>query len=359
MKENSKTGKIFQAAMFGLTVGLLVYFCVSGNNLAILLQSLPTLNFFWLLCAVGCIVLNWLMDGEIVQLLIGHAGGSHYSFRSAFKITMVGQYFNSVTPYAVGGQPAQLVALLGQGISSGIALSALVRKFLIYQTSLSLFSLAVILLRYSFFRSQIQGFMTLAFVGFLYQAGIVVLLLLFTYCPKFTTKLLEGVLWLLTVLHIVRKPEETRSRVENQLRFYLENNKTMKGDPRLSARAFGCTLLQLLALFSIPFFIYKAFHGTGASAANMIAAQCFVTMISAYTPLPGAAGAAEGSFLVIFKLFFSESIITQAMLLWRLIAYYSCVIVGAVFVVFGSGREKMRRERKSADAVRNSGEQHG
>lgn len=343
--------------MFLLTVALLVYFCVSGNNLAILVQSLPTLDYFWLACAIGCVVLNWLMDGEVFQLLICHAKGEKYRFRHAFKITMLGQYFNSVTPYAVGGQPAQFVALLGQGISSGIAISTLVRKFLIYQTSLSLFSLIVIILRYPFFHSQISGFMALAFIGFVYQAGTVVVLLLFTYCPNFTTKLIEGIVRILTAMHIVHKPEESRKKVENQLRFYLDNNQAMKGDNRLSARVFGCTFLQLFALFSIPFFIFKAFHGTGASVANMIAAQCFVTMISAYTPLPGAAGAAEGSFLVIFKLFFDETVITQAMLLWRIIAYYSCVVVGAVFVLVDSGREKIRSRRCSAAPVPGSAEE--
>ncbi len=328
--------------MFALTIGLLVYFCVSGNNLAILLQSIPTLNMAWLLCACGCVALNWLMDGKIIHSLVRHAGNEKYSFHSAFKITMMGQYFNSVTPYSIGGQPAQFVALRKQGISTGIAISTLVRKFLVYQTSITLFSLLVILLRFPFFSSKFQGFMALAFIGFLYQAGTVVVLFLFTYCPKFTTKLIEGIVWFLTSVHIVRKPEETRKKVEDQLHFYLDNNKAMKSDLRLSVRIYSCTFIQLLSLFSIPFFIYKAFHCVGAPVLDMIAAQCFVTMISVYTPLPGAAGAAEGSFLVIFKIFFSEKIITQAMLLWRLIAYYSCIVVGGMFVAFDGGKEKIR-----------------
>ncbi len=265
MKNKTRASKIFQALLFAVSLALLVYFCISGNNLALLCESLPKLNLFWLFCACGCVVLNWAMDALVIKELVCHAYASDYPFMRAFKITMVGQYFNSVTPYAVGGQPAQFVALLGQGISSGIAISTLVRKFLIYQASISLFSLIVIILRYPFFHSQISGFMALAFVGFVYQAGTVVVLLLFTYCPKFTTKLIEGIVRLLTAMHIVHKPEESRKKVEDQLRFYLDNNQAMKGDNRLSARVFGCTFLQLFALFSIPFFIFKAFHGTGAS----------------------------------------------------------------------------------------------
>ena len=333
MKDKNRSYKIFQAAMLALTVGLLVYFCISGNNLAILIESLPKLNFWWLLCAAGCVALTWMMDARIIHALVGRTRDSGYHYRSAFKITMVGQYFNSVTPYAVGGQPAQFVAFLRQGISSGVAISTLVRKFLVYQTSITLFSLFVIVAKCSFFISRIQGFMALAVIGLIYQAASVLLLLLFTYCPDFTTKLIRGIVWLLTKVHLVKKPEETREKVKNQLRFYLDNNRAMQGDRRLTARVYGYTFVQLTALFAVPFFIYKAFRSSGAPVFDMIAAQCFVTMISSYTPLPGAAGAAEGSFLVIFRMFFSEKILTQAMILWRLITYYSCIVVGAVFVL--------------------------
>ena len=319
--------------MFALTVGLLVYFCISGNNLAVLIHSLPGLNLWWLLCAAGCVALTWCMDAKVIHELVGRENHSDYHYRSAFKVTMVGQYFNSVTPYAVAGQPAQFVAFLRQGIPSGVAISTLVRKFLVYQTSITLFSLCVIVARSPFFLSRVQGFMALAVIGFVYQAMSVTLLLLFTHCPNFTTKLIKGVVWLLTKIHIVKKPEETREKVKGQLQFYLDNNKAMQGDKHLTARIYGCTFVQLTALFAVPFFIYKAFRSPGAPIFDMIAAQCFVTMISSYTPLPGAAGAAEGSFLVIFRMFFAEKILTPAMILWRLITYYSCIVAGAVFVL--------------------------
>jgi glycosyltransferase 2 family protein len=343
MYENrSKKSKIFQIALFAVSLGMLVYFCISDNNLVTLLYSLPNLNIFWLIGAMGCMVLNWMMDSLVTKNLVSIAYGESYSFKSAFQVTMVGQYFNSITPYAVAGQPMQLLAFTRQGVTSGIALSALVRKFLVYQTTITLFSVFAIVIKYNFFRSEIQGFMILAFIGLLSQAGIVVVLLLFTHSPKFTTKLIHGVVWLLTRLHIVKKPEETSEKVKNQLEFYIENNKAMMGNKQMRAKIYGCTLIQLTALFCVPFFIYKAFHNPGAPLVDMIAAQSFVTMISSYTPLPGAAGAAEGSFLVIFQIFFKGSIIRQAMLLWRLIAYYSCIVVGSFYSGLGDKRGKLK-----------------
>jgi glycosyltransferase 2 family protein len=340
MKDKSRKYKIFRIAMLALTISLLIYFCVWNNNLAVLISSFREIHPLWLLGAAACTVVTWVMDALVIQTLTGQARPNDYHYHSAFRVTMIGQYFNSVTPYAIGGQPAQFVVFLRQGIPSGIAISTLVQKFLVYQTTITLFSLAVIIIRSAFFLSKIQGFFALAVIGFLYQSASVLLLLLFTYSPKFTTKIISAVVTLLTKVHIVKKPDETREKVKGQLQFYLDNNKAMKGNRQLTVRVYSYTFIQLLALFSVPFFIYKAFCNPGAPVVDMISAQCFVTMISGYTPLPGASGAAEGSFLVLFRLFFSEKILTQAMLLWRFITYYSSILVGAFFVL-RTGQDKM------------------
>ncbi len=342
MKDKSKSSKIFQAVLFAFSVGLLVYFCISDNNLVVLMQSVPSMNIFWLSCALACVVLGWMLDGLNIKTLVAQAFHASYGYKQAFKVTMVGQYFNSVTPYAVAGQPMQLLALIRQGVASGIAISALVRKFLVYQTSITCYSLAVIIVKYSFFRSKIQGFMALAFIGFLYQAASVVILILFTYCPNFTSRLIYGVVWLLNRFKIVKKPAETEKKVKGQLEFFIENNNAMQSNRKLMVRVYVITFFQLTVMFLIPFFIYKAFRCPGAPVFDMIAAQSFVTMISSYTPLPGAAGAAEGSFLVIFQMFFDDGVIKKAMLLWRLITYYSSIIVGAFFAGFDKKREKMK-----------------
>lgn len=327
--------KIFNIALFGLSVGMLAYFCIADNNLVTLLHSLPSLNLLWLIGGAGCMLLYWFMDSRIIYHIIEHAYSGKYDGKRAFKITMIGQYFNSVSPFALAGQPMQLLAFSQQGVSSGIAISTLVRKFLIYQTTITLYSLFVIVVKFQFFQSKIQGFMALAFIGFLCQAGVVVIVALFTYNRTLTTKLINLVIWLLTKLHLVKKPKEASAKVQNQLEFYISNNKAMQGNRVLSTKLYGFTVIQLTALFAVPFFIYKAFHNPGAPIIDIISAQSFVTMISSYTPLPGASGAAEGSFLVLFQLFFVPAIIRQAMLLWRLITYYSCILAGAFFAGMG------------------------
>ena len=77
------------------------------------------------------------MEALLYHLIVNSVYPGQYSWKEAFRVTMVGQYFSAVTPFGVAGQPMQLVALSRQGVSSGVAVSVVVRKFLIYQTTLS------------------------------------------------------------------------------------------------------------------------------------------------------------------------------------------------------------------------------
>ena len=334
--------KIFNSILLLFSIGFLIYFCVVDDNLFVLLSSISTLQPVWLIAACLSMLLFWMIDANLLYLITSLVYPGRYQRKSAFKVTMVGQYFNAISPFAVAGQPMQIVTMLRQGISAGVAFSILVQKFLIYQTTLTAYSLLVILFKYSFFQSQFPGFMLLALIGFAVQSFVVVMLLLFSLNRKFTTKMIHLIFSLLARLHIIKHPEQTSEKVKVQLEFYLDNNKAMSQNYRMTIKLYSLTFLQLTAMYIIPFLIYKAFHNTGFPVIDMICAQSFVSMIASYTPLPGASGTSEGSFLVIFDLFFSNGATKQAMLLWRFITYYSCIIVGSVFAGFESKKEKLQ-----------------
>ena len=187
MQENSKFNNIFNVSLMILSFFIILFFCLKDNNLINLLNSLPNLNLIWLILSFLSIFIFWAIDSNIMKLITQSAINGSYGLKNAFKTTMVGQYFSAITPFAVAGQPMQIVSMSRQGINSGTATSIIVRKFLIYQTTLTAYSLIVILLKYNFFKSHISGFMLLTLIGFLCQSGIVVLLLLFSVSERFTS----------------------------------------------------------------------------------------------------------------------------------------------------------------------------
>lgn len=345
--------KYFNLILLLITLGLMTYFCISDSNLVTLVNSVPNLNMFWLAISVLSMFIYWLLDAKIIHNITSSIYKDKYKFKSAFKVSMVGQYFNSITPLAIAGQPMQILTMVRQGISAGVAFSISVQKFLVYQTSLTIYSLLVIVFKYGYFRSHFPKFISLALVGFLIQSFIVVLLLLFSLNREFTTKLLKLTFKLLEKVHIVKNAKEKSKKIEQQLNYYICNNRAMNKNHRLALKLYLSTFLQLTAYYIIPFCLYKAFHSPGFPVIDMISAQAFVTMISSYTPLPGGAGTSEGSFLTIFNIFFDSEITKQAMLLWRFIAYYSCILVGSLFAGFAAKQEKINIDEIMNENIKN------
>ena len=64
---------------------------------------------------------------------------------------------------------------------------------------------------------------------------------------------------------------------------------------------------------------------------DMLGAQSFVNMVSAFIPLPGASGGAEGSFYLFFGTFFGN-LIMPALFIWRIGTYYLNIVGGIAFI---------------------------
>jgi uncharacterized protein (TIRG00374 family) len=127
---------------------------------------------------------------------------------------------------------------------------------------------------------------------------------------------------------LVKDISKLETRINDNLDQFHDNMEIVKHSKRMMLKAVIYTIFQLTIIFVIPYFIYLSFGMSGASIENMIAGTAFVMMLTAFIPLPGAVGGAEGAFFVFFSLFFAANNIMAAILLWRLITFYSCIIFG-------------------------------
>lgn len=330
-----------------VSFSILIYFCVDDNNLLTLLDNISALNWAWLGAACGFMLLSWAIDAFIVKILTNSVCKQKYTLKNAVKVTMVGQFFNAVTPFCLASQPMQILTMSQQKIDTGYALSVVVRKFIIYQTTLVFYLVTTMFFSYSFFADKIPEFMNLVILGSVSQSLVVLLIAFFTVKKNLTLRLISWFLRVLSRLNLISEPEENMKSVKKQMNIYVENNKSIGENPKLTLKAFFLTCLQFTAIFSISFCIYKAFNNPGFDIIDMISGQAFVMTTAANTPLPGGSGAMEGSFLLVFRVFFSPNNVKPAMLLWRFITYYSCIIFG---VFFAMGIKKISVRKRSLSA---------
>lgn len=327
--------KVLNVGVILFATSIMLYFTVFKRGIGFWKNEMRTLNFKWLLLAFFAMFMYWGIESITLNVFTKFTY-SKQSFKEAFKITMVGQFFNSVTPFASGGQPAQLYFMIKKGIKGGTASSILTMKLIVYQIVLITYSLLAIILKFTFFKENLPNFFYVSFIGFF--LNVVAILLLFSiFINKNITKgILKGVLKFLNKIHLVKNLKKYRLKFEEEIDNFHENAVEISKNFKVVLKSIVLTFVQLTAYFVIPYFIYRAFNMSSANFWSMVAAETFLNMIVAVIPLPGAAGGSEGGFYLLFGLFFNKATIMPAIFLWRVITYYSCIAVGSMFL--GRGR---------------------
>lgn len=292
-----------------------------------LMHQMKNLQIPWLIAATLSMLLYWVFEAKILQCII-FLTKKDYKFKTAFKVTMIGQYFNSITPFASGGQIMQFYALTKQGLGAGSSGSALMIKFIIYQAILTIYSLILIIWKVTIFKSNTNHFFYLIGIGFAVHASVIISLIVFSTYRKLTHKLITVLSKILKKLKLVKNISTLELRINDNLDQFHDNMQIIREKKGLVLKASIYTILQLTIFFIIPYFIYLSFGMKGAQIGSMIAGTAFVMMLTAIIPSPGAMGGAEGSFYIFFSLFFASNNIMAAILLWRLITFYSCIIFG-------------------------------
>ena len=314
--------------ILGITSGIIfILLIVFTHGWMDLVHQMKNLQIQWIMVAAFFMILYWTFEAKTLQSII-FLMKKDYKFKEAFKVTMVGQYFNSITPFASGGQPMQLYALTKQELGAGSAGSALMIKFIIYQTVLTMYSLILIFWKTSFFKSKMSNLFYLIGIGFTVNASVIICLIIFSKYRKLTQKLIMFLSKILGKLKLVKNMSKLEIRINDNLDQFHDNMEIVKHRKVLMLKTIIYTVFQLTIYFIIPYFIYLSFGMKGASVGSMIAGTAFVMMLTAFIPLPGAVGGAEGAFYMFFTLFFAPNNIMAAILLWRLITFYSCIIFG-------------------------------
>ena len=314
-----------------ISAGILLYFCISDNGLLTLLDQFYRFEVRWIVLAVLCMFADLFFDSSLIYLFTRNAEPG-YRFRFALRTCLSGHFYSAVTPFQSGGQPVQIYLMHQQGVDPGNGASVLIQKFFVYQTGVTFYSLAAILLQTCYFRIRLTpAKWGLTYLGFAVQVAGAALLLLISFSRKLTHKLLCWV----GKIPFVRNHADLLPAWEKQVEFFHQSNRKIYRNSRLLLKTYALTFLQLTAIFLIPYCIYRAFDIGHASVLRMLCYQAFVMLVSSLFPLPGSAGAAETSFYSFFSSFFTPATIKSADLLWRAISYYLVILVCAPFSRIG------------------------
>lgn len=306
---------------------------VANNDFSRLPYLLKKINKIYCAIAIGFMFL-YLMVNSVVLMNISEMVHSKLNFRKSFKIIMIGQYYSAITPFSTGGQPAQIYYMTKDNISVGKATSILTIKLIIYQIVVTIYAITMFIFKWDYLVSHVSRALPFVVIGiFINFAGVIIILLL-SFNEGIIKNIFGGILKILHKLKLIRNIDKHKNNAEKHLEEYTISIKQLKNHKVMLIKLLLMTFIQLTFYFGITYFIYIALGLKGASIIDIIAMQSLLYMAVSFMPTPGTVGASEGGFHIFFRFLFPKALLIYAMLLWRIISYYLCIILGGLIIMF-------------------------
>lgn len=331
-KEKRNYQQLFSFLLLFVTLVVVLLIGLNGNELDDLAIALKRLSpVFLVLC-----VLSWalyVLFNALTMLHFLRVQGHPIKLRESLHAAMIGIYYCNVTPGATGGQPMEMYALSKYGVPVGVSGSGMAVKFVLFQTVL-LITGAVLWLNNADFVSEYAysswWFILLGYLANFFTIGMVILMAI---SRKAVRWVIDKCIGIGTKLRICKDPEASRIKWENHCASFLGSVQLMIQRPRDLLIQCLIALGQLMSLMLVIIAVYHALGLEGVSTIQLITMGVLLYIGASYTPLPGASGAQEGGFAVMFRGIFPDALLFVALMIWRFCTYYLSVLVGAVVTV--------------------------
>lgn len=326
--------KILNGVFVFILIIITLYFINRQLDLSMMVSTIKSAKLHFLVIALLCMFLFWYIESVLISKLLKKISKKKDTMWLSIKTTLIGQYYSLITPFASGGQPAQLYALKKENVSIGNGTAVLVAKFLLFQISVTLYSLLLWLFRFKYLSANLSLAKSFIFIGlFINSIGLTAIVLV-AFRPNKLKKIIFCILSLIYKFKIIKNIDSKYKSLDRILNDYKKGIKYLKNDIFYTSKMFFYSFIQLTVFFSITYFIYKSLGLSGVSVIDIITMQALLYMAVSFIPIPGTIGASEVGFSMIFISAFSSNLVPVALLMWRGISYYFGLIFCGLFTLY-------------------------
>lgn len=341
-KKNNFGGSII---FLVILITLTFYFLLKDQDISTLIKTVKKVNLIYIITGLIAVFTFISCEGMNIKILLNTLN-KKTNYLRCLKYAFIGFFFSSITPSASGGQPMQVYYMKKDDINVSLSSLTLLIIVVIYQIIMICYGITAFLINPDFIESCSASINILL----IYSIGINIVLISFILGAIFSDKIvLKIALWVISLLNkikILKNSEKVTAIIKQQIEEYKNGANHIKKNPKIIAKVVLVTIIQLTAMYSVPYFVYKAYGLNTYSAVDFICLQSILSIAVCSLPLPGAVGALEGGFMVLFKMFFSQKILMSAMLLSRGISYYAFLIISGI-ISLGAHIISKKKETKA------------
>lgn len=324
-----KTKNIINICILIAITALVLFFSLK-DNFDEVIKEIKNLNLLWLLVAILLLFAYWTFRAISIHSVIIKFK-KEYTFKKSFRLTLVTQFFNAITPFATGGQPFQIYALKKDGVGVTIGTNIIMQNFIVYQIALVILGVLAVLYNAIFhIFEEAMVLKQLVTVGFLINTLVVIFLFLIAFGKKFNTFVIKHAIVILEKLKIVKNKEEKLKQWNTYIHHFHTGAKELLQDKKMFFSTILANFVSLICLYLVPLAILYGMGNYQMNVITCLASSSYTMLMGAFVPIPGGTGGLEYGYTRFFGNFIKGPILNASMLLWRAITYYAGLLVGAL-----------------------------
>ena len=336
--KNKMKSKKYNFYILIIAVLLVLYFSLKDDFLGVI-KTFSKVNLWIIFLAVILYLISLLFKSISLKVFIREYY-KDYSVKDAYSITLMGQFFNGITPFQSGGQPFQVYFLKKEGKKVSDCINAMLKDSLAYQIALVLIGTITIIINFlsGIYKDNSLNF--LVFMGFIVNFIVFLVFLLIIAFKKTGLKIINNIIDFIFNIRLIGKFNAKKDLLKKWINDFYKTSKEIRKNKKEFLIGIICHIINLFMLYLVPYVVLRAFGVTNISLLNSFIATSFVMLISNFIPIPGATGGIEYGFYKFFGYYIGGAILTSSMLMWRFITYAFGMIIGFIILICKKGVNK-------------------
>ena len=212
---NKKVTIINIILIIAIFIGLTIYM-INVDGIENILNLLKSVDYKWVILGIGILILFWFCESLTLHIPL-KIMYKNQKFSNSFKVSMIGQLFNNITPFSSGGQPMQAYELNKNGLRVSDSLCAMSMKFIITQLALVLFTFIIMIFEFDFLKNLMQDFFWLVIVSFIINILAIAFVILAGINKNIILTICKPFIKLGGKLKIVKDVEKTTNKFDESV----------------------------------------------------------------------------------------------------------------------------------------------
>lgn len=325
--------------VFVVLIAITLWVILKDQSIEEVVEVFSHVKMRYVYIGITCMTVYLLLEGINMRRTLKELG-EKVSIMQAFKYSLIGFFFSSITPAASGGQPMQIYYMHKDKIqvsNSTLALIINLASMQIITISMAFISLV---LNYSFMNKVL---ITFFIVGISLNASALFILIAGIFSKslsKWLIKLAVKIMILFRIRNIWSKKRKLMTELKNyqSSAVYIRNNK------KLMVKTITTTFIQFTFYYSISYWTYLSLGFNSHNILELITMQSILFATVSGIPSPGAVGVSEGAFIEIYRNIYPTNMIKSATLITRGINFYLFVLISGIVVIVNEIRNKEKEE---------------